>query len=994
MNISLTKVKLKFFLVSLFLLAANLATAQVVGDYRDNLGILGAGNWSTLATWQRWNGAWVTPTALQGYPGQFGTPNTVTYISPLSVLTLDVSPIFNLNNLTSSTGFLGTLQTTGNVNLTLNGNLALGALDIMTFGGTGNLIVNGTSQIDGFFTDNNNGGLSRFVGAVTLTGIGTWTTTAVTTSANLVFRGGIVNGSAAFTAGGATFDTNNQALSGATASSFANNIIITGVTLTNSNTGNLTITGTTSGTGSFTDSNNAGIDTFTGNVNLTGSFITTLVTTTANLVFQGGITNSGTSFTAGGATFNTNAQAISGTTASSFANNVSITGIIITYSNTNNLSITGTTSGTGSFTDSNNAGIDTFTGNVNLTGDFNTTAVTTTANLIFQGGVTSSGTSFVAGGATFNTNAQSVSGTTGASFANSVIVTGITVSNTNTASVTMTNTAVGTLAGTGTWTQGVNSTLNYAGATITITTLNASNSGNIVNYNSTTVAQTVFTPSASTYFHLTLSGIGNITKTLSANTILSGNISIQNTAIFSVGTFSLSVAGNWTNSSSNADPLVEGAQTVTFNGAAAQAITNTGNANGTFFNNVTTFNTFGTSPQITLNSGNVVVGSTLTMTQGNINLNSFTLTIGKAAATPGSLVHTLASAAGWMYGGNLIRFFNIGTIADGSVTGFFPMGNATNFRPFFLSCPVSGITTGGTFTLSHSAATNTTVVSIPDTNPVATIVVQHQASWTVAPAGMAGGTYNLVAGGTGFGTIGSLADLRLCKSASVVGTNAIATNTTADPRLHRTGLTLLQVTTTGGNQFFVGSTNAASSPLPIELVSFSGEAKPYGVDLRWTTDSELNNDHFTVSRSGAGTHFEDIGTIKGNGTTIASHTYTLTDYKPKIGKNYYQLTQTDFDGHSTSSELIEVDVLSLNPLAKIYPNPVSKQQLLHIEINMLQANSPTEIQILNMQGNKVNESTANTDSDGLLKAAIDAANLSPGLYILRVQGWQFKFILE
>src|SRR5690348_14495010 len=51
---------------------------QTLGDYRS------AGtpvNWGALASWQRWNGgAWVTPTAGEGYPGQIvtGIAGTVT----------------------------------------------------------------------------------------------------------------------------------------------------------------------------------------------------------------------------------------------------------------------------------------------------------------------------------------------------------------------------------------------------------------------------------------------------------------------------------------------------------------------------------------------------------------------------------------------------------------------------------------------------------------------------------------------------------------------------------------------------------------------------------------------------------------------------------------------------------------------------------------------------------------------------------------------------
>ncbi|MBS1489506.1 MAG: hypothetical protein JSS93_03170 [Bacteroidetes bacterium] len=978
-------------LTVVLMLNALVGLGQSVGDYQSNIGFGNTGNWSTLATWQRYNGsAWVTPTGAQGYPGQFSVPNVVTFSEAVGTLTLDVSPPKNIGTFTTN-GFIGIFNTSGNVNLTINTAFNLGTLDFFIYAGTGNFTVLGTSQISGTYTGNNGSGTTTFTGLATVTG--TFISTSISATPNLVFNGGIAN-TGTFSGGGATFNTSNQIISGSGNVSFANNVAITGITLTLTNTANFSVTGTTTLTtsGGFTDSNNSGVTTFIGNVSVgaSTSFITTAVATPANLIFRGGIANAGV-FTAGGATFNSAAQSITGTSNLSFANNVVITGITLTMANTGNLSITGTTTGSGSFTDSNNSGIDTFTGNVNLTGAFTTSAVTTSSNIVFQGGITSSGASFTAGGATFNTGSQSITGTTNASFFNTVIVVpGITVTNSNTTSVTMSNSAAGTLQGTGTWTQGANSTLIYYGSNIAISTFNASNLGNTVNYFSTATPQSIFNPSASTYYHLTLSGAGNQIKTLLANTIVSGNLSILNTAIFSVNTFSLSVAGNWSNSSTNADPFVEGTQTVTFNGTAAQTITNTGNANGTVFNNVVINNTFGTSPQLTL-AGNVVVGGsgTLTMTQGNINLNAKILTIGTAAATPGTLSHTGSSSNGWAYGGTFTRYFNTGTIADGSVTGFFPMGSSTDFRPFYVSNPATGISTGGSISLTHTGVATTSNSSITDGG--STILLRSDSYWTCSSAGIvSGGNFNLNAGGTGFGTVGDVNDLRLCLAASVVGTAGTNSGTLTSPLVQRTGLTTANLS----NNFYIGSVNWTRTPLPIQLISFTGTAKSYGVDLQWNTQSELNNDYFTVLHSSTGSNFVPISKVPGSGTTNAPHTYSLTDYHPASGLNYYQLQQTDFDGKVSTFEVIAVIVTGdLNPV-KIYPNPVAQSQDLNVELSGLTANVPALLQVMNMQGTSLVQAVVNTDETGSLKTAVASGGLVPGVYILTVGGVHYKFIVK
>lgn len=84
--------------------------------------------------------------------------------------------------------------------------------------------------------------------------------------------------------------------------------------------------------------------------------------------------------------------------------------------------------------------------------------------------------------------------------------------------------------------------------------------------------------------------------------------------------------------------------------------------------------------------------------------------------------------------------------------------------------------------------------------------------------------------------------------------------------------------------------------LPVGLTSFTGKKANNGVELKWQTASELNNNYFEVLRSENGKDFTSIGTIKGNGTSQDIRNYNFTDVNPVSGANYYQLKQTDFDG--------------------------------------------------------------------------------------------------
>ena len=119
------------------------------------------------------------------------------------------------------------------------------------------------------------------------------------------------------------------------------------------------------------------------------------------------------------------------------------------------------------------------------------------------------------------------------------------------------------------------------------------------------------------------------------------------------------------------------------------------------------------------------------------------------------------------------------------------------------------------------------------------------------------------------------------------------------------------------------------SLLPIELVSFKGVKYGVNNNLIWETASELNNDFFSIEKTVDGVSFEVVGIENGAGTSLQTLDYILTDYKVRPIINYYRLKQTDFDGHSTLSEIIAIDN-SVNVSSK---EIIMKTNILGQEIN-------------------------------------------------------------
>jgi hypothetical protein len=99
--------------------------------------------------------------------------------------------------------------------------------------------------------------------------------------------------------------------------------------------------------------------------------------------------------------------------------------------------------------------------------------------------------------------------------------------------------------------------------------------------------------------------------------------------------------------------------------------------------------------------------------------------------------------------------------------------------------------------------------------------------------------------------------------------------------------------------------NACLVPLPVELLSFTGEVLEESNVLNWTTATEDNSCYFDLERSEDGISFSSIGTLYAAGFSTANIIYSREDAAIDKGKNYYyRLIAVDCDGTARPSELV------------------------------------------------------------------------------------------
>jgi hypothetical protein len=159
----------------------------------------------------------------------------------------------------------------------------------------------------------------------------------------------------------------------------------------------------------------------------------------------------------------------------------------------------------------------------------------------------------------------------------------------------------------------------------------------------------------------------------------------------------------------------------------------------------------------------------------------------------------------------------------------------------------------------------------------------------------------------------------------------------------------------------------SNTPLPVQLLAFTGALREQNVLLHWQTAVEINSRNFVVMRSPDALNFEPIGSLAAKGT---NSTYTFLDTKPLGGINYYRLQIIDRDDSFAYSNIIAIETPQQDAPV-IYPNPT--QQTVFINTNDRNLNT----QLFDAQGKLIYAApTVPTD--------IDLSNLPSGGYFLAI----------
>lgn len=180
-----------------------------------------------------------------------------------------------------------------------------------------------------------------------------------------------------------------------------------------------------------------------------------------------------------------------------------------------------------------------------------------------------------------------------------------------------------------------------------------------------------------------------------------------------------------------------------------------------------------------------------------------------------------------------------------------------------------------------------------------------------------------------------------------------------------------------GDHFTFATAN--NTTLPVELLDFSATVTgPRQVQLRWSTATEVNNDHFTVERSQDGTSWTAIGEIPGAGNSTHRRDYATTDDEAPSGMVLYRLGQTDQDGGIMHSPVVTAFLAPTSvPGMTAYPNPAA--DILHV---LLDRPLTGPLILMDIHGRVVLRAAAAMEPPDR-RLQLDLASLPAGTYLLR-----------
>jgi Secretion system C-terminal sorting domain len=463
------------------------------------------------------------------------------------------------------------------------------------------------------------------------------------------------------------------------------------------------------------------------------------------------------------------------------------------------------------------------------------------------------------------------------------------------------------------------------------------------------------------FFNFTVNKLTG-TVLLANNIDVDGNfLTSNNTSILNTAGLRVRVGGNFTNAQGNTTFSNTGTTgTLGFIGTGARTYTQ--GSTQLDLNFVTMGKTSGGTVTLTTNMFIKAATGTLTLTDGKFITGANRIDVANNAPTAVSTGNVNSYVVG-----NLYRAIN------GLGSYDFPVGTTSLYERANIN--FTAATTINTLQARFDTwPSGPNTLGLTDCGGTGNFILpsQNMGYWTINASNTpTSGTYNVTLYSTGATNTAGATGWTVQKAASVAGpwglngTCALSTVSV----IQRTGL----------SGFSVFGVAQSTTPLPIELLDFTGYRFNGKNILKWTTVSELKSAYFNLERSKNGKDFEFLEKIIAQGNSNTPFDYATEDKAPYRGITYYRLNFFDEDGSSEYSKTIAIsdEVTKDLKIASIFPNPGSSE--LNIDFSV---SKETTVLFSLADGSGRSLIEASYEAKGVGTYTINTDSLAPGVYIL------------
>jgi hypothetical protein len=436
-----------------------------------------------------------------------------------------------------------------------------------------------------------------------------------------------------------------------------------------------------------------------------------------------------------------------------------------------------------------------------------------------------------------------------------------------------------------------------------------------------------------------------------ANAGSAKNLRIESGATLTMGSGSLTVSENWVNNGS----FVPGSGTVTFAGTGTHTIS--GSAAAHNFNSLT-MNKTG-EVQLTVP---IAMTGMLTLTNGRLNIGNFNLDLPTNTINGGnanSYVRTSGTGVLMRNVGASMVNFPVGSIAYNPAS----LSNSGTLDKFNVRV-IDNVTDDGTAvgTTTSMAVVNRTWMINEQVAGGSNVTLRLQ--WNGMPeeinnfAEISSFVAHFIAGEGLWDNIGGTV-----QSAGVIQTSGI----------------------TSFSPFTVSSDNAFA-PLPVELIAFTAHCQNEDVEVKWSTASEHNSQHYVLQVSEDGYDWSDLYVIEAAGFSTTVLEYSYMHKNAARTKNYYRLRQYDNDGTVETYNTIMSNCSSEDNVFMTFPNPSADAFTVVVNDKLLSGSN-----VLNISdaSGKLIYSIAVDLENGSGSFALEGLDLPAGLYYLQLNNGSY-----